>query len=278
MTKLPPAFLSPARLLASGANDSLRNAWPVGDEPRTGRPPVFPPRVSCRLKLWPANCPPKAITHLPVQSPGLGQGSHRPCIVAQNQWCDDWRWLDQDAIRPWQHRSWIFPRDPHFEQKAGRVLDLYQGCWQDQPLGSDDFVISADEKTSIQARVRIHPTQPTQPGQAMRVEFEYERAAPWPIWRLGMSGARRSSAIVTRPPASLPSTLGPTSHEPGTLPASQEGLLDCDNGRPIGGRLPASGYSRSIPTWCWFICRFTPVGLTRWRSTSPSCRESPHPQ
>jgi len=22
-----------------------------------------------------------------------------------------WRWLDQDAIRPWYHRSWIFPRD-----------------------------------------------------------------------------------------------------------------------------------------------------------------------
>ena len=36
-----------------------------------------------------------------------------------------WRWLDQDAIRPWTYRSWIFPRDPDFEAKAGRVLDLY---------------------------------------------------------------------------------------------------------------------------------------------------------
>ena len=24
------------------------------------------------------------------------------------------RWLADDAIRPWQHRSWIFPRDPRF--------------------------------------------------------------------------------------------------------------------------------------------------------------------
>jgi hypothetical protein len=29
-----------------------------------------------------------------------------------------WRWLSQDAIRPWHHRSWIFPRDPDFAHKA----------------------------------------------------------------------------------------------------------------------------------------------------------------
>ena len=36
-----------------------------------------------------------------------------------------WRWLHEDAIKPWQTRSWIFPRDPDFAEKAGRVLDLY---------------------------------------------------------------------------------------------------------------------------------------------------------
>jgi hypothetical protein len=41
-----------------------------------------------------------------------------------------WRWLPEDAIRPWSHRSWIFPRDPDFERKASRVLDLYEGRWQ----------------------------------------------------------------------------------------------------------------------------------------------------
>jgi hypothetical protein len=25
------------------------------------------------------------------------------------------RWLNEDAIKPWQYRSWIFPRDPQFE-------------------------------------------------------------------------------------------------------------------------------------------------------------------
>ena len=36
-----------------------------------------------------------------------------------------WRWLHEDAIRPWFHRSWIYPRDPKFIEKAGKVLDLY---------------------------------------------------------------------------------------------------------------------------------------------------------
>src|SRR5213079_2415891 len=74
------------------------------------------------------------------------------------------RWLAADAIKPWRHRSWIFPSDPDFAAKAARVLDLYTGIWQGEPLGESDYVISADEKTSIQARCRCHPTLP--PGRA----------------------------------------------------------------------------------------------------------------
>lgn len=90
-----------------------------------------------------------------------------------------WRWLNADAIRPWQHRCWIFPRDPQFAVKAGRILDLYQRRWQGKLLRDDEFVLSTDEKTSIQARARIHPTRPPQPGVAMRVEHEYVRCGAW---------------------------------------------------------------------------------------------------
>ena len=90
-----------------------------------------------------------------------------------------WRWLHADAIRPWQHRCWIFPRDPQFAVKAGRILDLYQRRWQGKLLRDDEFVLSTDEKTSIQARARIHPTLPPQPGMAMRVEHEYVRCGAW---------------------------------------------------------------------------------------------------
>jgi hypothetical protein len=90
-----------------------------------------------------------------------------------------WRWLSEDAIRPWQHRCWIFPRDPDFAAKAGRILDLYERRWKGRRLREGDFVICADEKTSIQARLRKHPTLPTQPGLAMKVEHEYERLGAW---------------------------------------------------------------------------------------------------
>jgi hypothetical protein len=85
-----------------------------------------------------------------------------------------WRWLQEDAIRPWYHRSWIFPKDPNFLEKAGRLLDLYGREWQGKPLKKDEFVISADEKTSIQARRRLHPSEPCQPGRPMRVENRYK--------------------------------------------------------------------------------------------------------
>lgn len=90
-----------------------------------------------------------------------------------------WRWLTEDAIRPWSQRTWIFPRDPAFREKANRVLDLYEGRWQGRPLTADDCVISTDEKTSIQARRRIHATVPTAAGRPMRVEHEYERKGAW---------------------------------------------------------------------------------------------------
>lgn len=90
-----------------------------------------------------------------------------------------WRWLNEDAIRPWQHRCWIFPRDPQFAIKAGRILDLYERVWQGKSLRSDEYVLSTDEKTSIQARSRIHPTLPTEPGSPMRVEHEYKRCGAW---------------------------------------------------------------------------------------------------
>jgi transposase len=85
------------------------------------------------------------------------------------------RWLVREAIKPWQYRSWLFPRDLDFTAKAERVLDLYAGVWQGQPLGLREFVICSDEKTSIQARCRCHPSLPPGKTRMMRVNHEYER-------------------------------------------------------------------------------------------------------
>jgi hypothetical protein len=86
-----------------------------------------------------------------------------------------WRMLHEAALKPWQHESWLFPRDPQFAQKAGPILDLYAGHWEGQPLGPKDYVLSLDEKTSIQARGRCHDEMPPQPNRKRRIESEYER-------------------------------------------------------------------------------------------------------
>jgi hypothetical protein len=39
------------------------------------------------------------------------------------------RWLAADALKPWQHRSWISVRDPGFAARAATVLDLYARVW-----------------------------------------------------------------------------------------------------------------------------------------------------
>ncbi len=85
------------------------------------------------------------------------------------------RWLSQDALKPWQHRSWIFITDPDFTAKATRVLDLYDRNWDAKPLGNNGYVISADEKTSIQARCRCHRTLPPGVSRAIRVNHDYDR-------------------------------------------------------------------------------------------------------
>ena len=100
-----------------------------------------------------------------------------------------WRILAQDALKPWRYKYWIFPRDPHFAEKAGPILDLYGGQWQGQCLGPKDYVLSADEKTSIQARIRCHPSLPPGPGRPAYIEYEYERGgalqylAAWDVHR-----------------------------------------------------------------------------------------------
>jgi hypothetical protein len=109
------------------------------------------------------------------QCPDLARAAVEQGIVASISGTTVWRWLSRDAIKPWQHRSWIFPRDPDFAVKTGRILDLYTRRWENEPLEDDEYVISTDEKTSIQARCRCHPTLAPTSRQPMRVEHEYHR-------------------------------------------------------------------------------------------------------
>ena len=109
------------------------------------------------------------------------------------------RWLSEDALKPWQHRSWVFPTDAKFLEKAGPVLDLYQGRFQGRLLHPGDFVICADEKPSIQARARIHETLPPAPGsRGQRVEHTYQRRGALTYLAaldIGRRGSRRPRVL-----------------------------------------------------------------------------------
>lgn len=179
--KLLSAWILGEKSSANGASASLKRvclAW-KNDLDRDVRAP-FPPEVVVQVKALACELP--AAHHVPLSRWSLDELTRHVCqsgLVAQLSNSTLWRWLHEDAIRPWQHRCWIFPRDPDFALKAGRILDLYQRQWQGKQLHADDFVLSTDEKTSIQARCRRHATIPVQPGSAAKVEHEYERKGAW---------------------------------------------------------------------------------------------------
>ncbi len=164
------------------------------DAPRSGRPPVF--TAADRAEAIALACALPAETGVPLSRwscPELARELAARCQVMASA-STIRRWLAADALKPWQHRSWISLRDPEFAAKAAAVLDLYAGIWDGRPLGASDYVICADEKTSIQARCRCHPTLPPGKARAMRVEHDYQRGgalaclAAWDVRRGQVTG------------------------------------------------------------------------------------------
>ena len=161
------------------------------DRPRSGRPPVHGPVV--RAEVVALACALPAEHDVPLSRwscPEIARELGIRCQVSASA-SSVRRWLAADALKPWQHRSWISIRDPDFAVKAARVLDLYAGIWDGQPLGPNDVVVCADEKTSIQARCRCHPTLAPGQARAIRVEHDYRRGGALAYWRPGMCTAAR---------------------------------------------------------------------------------------
>jgi transposase len=177
----------------------------LGDRERPGRPRAFPAAVIAATKAIACELP--ATRGVPLGRWSLAELRTEVLatgLVEDVSTTTLWRWLAEDPIKPWQHRSWIFPRDPDFPTKAGLVLDLYQRRFAGQTLGADEYVLSADEKTSIQARCRCHPTLPPAAARAMRVEHEYDRGgalaylAAWDVHQAKLFG-RCEPATGTAP-------------------------------------------------------------------------------
>jgi transposase len=148
----------------------------LGDRKRSGRPRSFPAQVVAEVKAM--ACEPPQVRAVPLSrwsSAELAAQAVAEGLTVSVSASTVRRWLAEDAIKPWQYRSWIFPRDPNFAVKAARVLDLYERVWDGVALGEDEYVISADEKSQLQALSRCHPELAADAGRVRRVEFEYDR-------------------------------------------------------------------------------------------------------
>ena len=146
------------------------------DLPRSGRPR----RISAldRAAVVALACQLPAATGVPLarwSGPELAAEITKAGLAGPISPSSVLRILAEHPIKPWQYRSWIYPRDPDFAAKATVILDLYQGYYQGKRLAPGDQIICVDAKPSIQARGRRHPTTPPGPGQPMRVEHEYQR-------------------------------------------------------------------------------------------------------
>jgi len=115
-----------ARLFPSGANASTSSASADSKSAQdAGGLPFFPPEVVMEVKALACQLPKdmglpfSRLSHEEIARETVARG-----IVASISGATVWRWLSADAIRPWCYRSWLWPRDPHFEEKAGPVLDL----------------------------------------------------------------------------------------------------------------------------------------------------------
>ncbi len=192
------------RLSQNGVSASLTNDWLASRKCHgAGDPALFPPEVIVSVKALACQLPKdlglpfSKLTHDEIARQAEKQG-----IVASISGKTIWRWLSKDAIRPWCYRSWIWPRDPDFEQKAARVLDLYHGIWEGDPLSDHDFIISSDEKTSIQARRRLKCVTAPTAGCYGRVEHEYERMgalaymAAWDVRQAKIFGLCKTSTGI----------------------------------------------------------------------------------
>jgi transposase len=135
------------------------------DRPRPGRPPVYDLDAHLMIVATVTQIPPEADSHWTHRL--LADHLHEPLGISASQ---IGRILAALDLKPHRVRGWLNrPADPQFQAKAQAVCQLYL-----QPP-ADTVLFSVDEKTSVQAKSRKHPTRPVRPGRPTRREFEYVR-------------------------------------------------------------------------------------------------------
>ncbi|GAB7102054.1 hypothetical protein JCM4814A_03680 [Streptomyces phaeofaciens JCM 4814] len=175
----------------------------LSDRRRSGRPLRFTALQTAQVKALACQLPAESGTPLAHGTcPELAREVVARAIADSISASTVRRWLADDAIKPWQHRSWIFITDPDFRVKAERVLGLYARTWQGVQLGEDEYVISADEKTSsTPAAAATPPSPPARPARCASTT-PTDAAALWPTSPPTTSTPRKCPAALSHAPAS----------------------------------------------------------------------------
>ena len=242
------------------------------DRPRPGRPTRFTPVQVAEVKALACRLPAETGTPLSKWTcPDLAAEAVDRSIVAAISASTIRRILARDTIKPWQHQSWIFIRDPQFAVKAARVLGLHAREYDGVALGDDEYVISSDEKTSIWARCRCHPTLAPGVARMMRVNHEYQRKgalaylAAYDVHRARVFSHRNAKTAIL-PFMTLVEQV--MTQEP--YASAKRVFWLVDNGFSHRGQARPTGSRRGSRTRSCSTPRSTRRGRTRARSTSRS--------
>ncbi len=140
-----------------------------------GRRGVFPPQVRAQVTAIACSLPRQCQVPLSRWSRAevarrIAQDPSLPRISASTVG----RWLKAERLRPWRYHAWQHIHDPiTFLQRARPVLEAYGQARA--LLRAGNWLVSLDEKTSIQAREGEQPPRPARPGKPMLSESRYHR-------------------------------------------------------------------------------------------------------
>src|SRR3989442_13965777 len=174
ISRLPRAW---ARLIvpcAPGA-DAGSKPIPLPTRLAVGRRGVFPPQVRAQVTAIACSLPRQGQVPLSRWSRAevarrIAQDPSLPRISASTVG----RWLKAERLRPWRYHAWQHIHDPiAFLQRARPVLEAYGQARA--LLRAGTWLVSLDEKTSIQAREGEQPPRPARPGKPMLSESRYHR-------------------------------------------------------------------------------------------------------
>lgn len=130
------------------------------DAPRGGRPPTQRNQVARTIVDRTLHTVPAHATHWTVRTMAKATGVSR-CMVH--------RVWQANRLKPHLVRTFKLSNDPHFVEKLVDVVGLYL----DPPENA--LVLSADEKSQIQALDRTQPSLPLYPGRCGTMTHDYKR-------------------------------------------------------------------------------------------------------